>query len=95
MPNKLTAAQITDSLAEIEGWRKLENRDAIYKQFEFSDFIAAFSWMLRVAMFAEKMNHHPEWFNVYNKVEVTLATHDVEGLSEKDFKLAQLMDSNK
>ena len=95
MPNKLTDAQITDSLAEIEGWRRLENRDAIYKQFEFSDFIAAFSWMLRGAMFAEKMNHHPEWFNVYNKVEVTLATHDVEGLSEKDFKLAQLMDSNK
>ena len=95
MPNKLTDAQIIDSLAEIEGWRRLENRDAIYKQFEFSDFITAFSWMLRVAMFAEKMNHHPEWFNVYNKVEVTLATHDVEGLSEKDFKLAQLMDSNK
>ena len=63
------------------------------RTFEFENFMEAFSFMTKVAFLAEKMDHHPEWLNVYNKVEVTLATHDVEGLSERDFELARLMDA--
>lgn len=74
------------------GWEMVEGRDAIHKSFEFGDFTEAFAWMTRAAMFAEKWNHHPEWFNVYNKVEVTLSTHDVGGLSQLDVKLARKMD---
>lgn len=74
------------------GWSMVEGRDAIKKTFEFGDFTEAFAWMTRAAMFAEKWNHHPEWFNVYNKVEVTLSTHDVGGLSQLDVKLARKMD---
>lgn len=62
------------------------------KTYRFSNFVEAFGWMTKVAMWAEKLNHHPEWFNVYNKVEVTLTTHDAGGLSEKDLKLAKKMD---
>jgi 4a-hydroxytetrahydrobiopterin dehydratase len=71
----------------------VETRDAIHKTFKFGDFTEAFAWMTRAAMFAEKWNHHPEWFNVYNRVEVTLSTHDVGGLSQLDIKLARKMDS--
>lgn len=74
------------------GWEMVEGRDAIHKTFKFKDFTEAFGWMTRAAMFAEKWNHHPEWFNVYNKVEVTLSTHDVGGLSSLDVKLARKMD---
>lgn len=63
-----------------------------HKRFEFTDFNVAFGWMTRIAMIAEKMDHHPEWLNVYNRVDVTLATHDVGGLSERDIKLARVMD---
>ncbi len=74
------------------GWKMVEDRDAIAKTFKFPDFADAFGWMTRVAIWAEKWDHHPEWFNVYNKVEVTLTTHDVEGLSTLDAKLARKMD---
>ena len=75
------------------GWEMVEGRDAIHKTFEFADFVEAFGFMTRVAIFAEKWNHHPEWFNVYKTVEVTLSTHDVGGLSALDAKLARKMDT--
>ena len=75
------------------GWEMTEGRDAIKKTFKFEDFTEAFSWMTRAAMWAEKWDHHPEWFNVYNTVEVTLSTHDVGGLSSLDAKLARKFDA--
>lgn len=75
------------------GWAMVEGRDAIHKTFQFADFVDAFGFMTRVAIWAEKWDHHPEWFNVYKTVEVTLATHDVGGLSALDAKLARKMDS--
>lgn len=74
------------------GWEMIDNRDAIHKTFKFKDFADAFGWMTRVAIWAEKWNHHPEWSNVYNRVTVTLITHDVDGLSSLDVKLARKMD---
>ncbi|KAK0042788.1 pterin-4-alpha-carbinolamine dehydratase [Biomphalaria pfeifferi] len=74
------------------GWTLVEGRDAIYKEFLFKDFNQAFGFMSRVALKAEKMDHHPEWFNVYNKVQVTLNTHDVGGLSQRDITLANFME---
>ncbi len=75
------------------GWALVEGRDAITKTFEFADFVSAFAWMTKVAIWAEKWDHHPEWANVYRKVEVTLTTHDVGGISALDAKLARKMDS--
>ncbi|SNS88402.1 4a-hydroxytetrahydrobiopterin dehydratase [Antarctobacter heliothermus] len=75
------------------GWSMVEGRDAIAKTFEFEDFTQAFAWMTRAALWAEKWDHHPEWFNVYKTVEVTLSTHDVGGLSALDAKLARKLDS--
>ena len=72
--------------------QEVEGRDAIARTFTFKDFSAAFGWMTRAALLAEKMNHHPEWFNVWNRVEVTLSTHDAGGLSELDVKMAKRMD---
>jgi len=81
-------------IGELDGWSDLSpDRDAIAKSFQFKNFIEAFGFMSRVALKAEKMDHHPEWFNVYGKVEVTLATHDVGGVSPLDIKLAAFMDS--
>lgn len=74
------------------GWRPVDGREAITKRFTFSDFNEAFGWMTRVALIAEHMNHHPEWFNVYRTVEVTLSTHDLGGLSNLDVALATKMD---
>ena len=74
------------------GWSMVDGRDAITKRFVFGDFNEAFGWMTRVALVAEHMNHHPEWFNVYKTVEVTLTTHDVGGLSNLDVALASKMD---
>ena len=74
------------------GWEMVEGRDAIIKTFKFSDFADAFGWMTRAAIWAEKWDHHPEWENVYNRVTVTLTTHDVDGLSALDAKLARKMD---
>ena len=84
-------AEIIENLSQVAGWTQLPDREAIQKTFSFRDFCEAFSWMTRLALLAEKMDHHPEWLNIYNKVEVTLASHDVNGLSERDFQLAQLM----
>ena len=75
------------------GWEMADGRDALVKEFKFNDFPQAFAWMTRAAMWAEKWNHHPEWTNVYNRVEVTLTTHDAGGLSSLDAKLARKLDS--
>ncbi|XP_038628052.1 pterin-4-alpha-carbinolamine dehydratase 2 isoform X1 [Tachyglossus aculeatus] len=74
------------------GWNELSERDAIYKEFCFKNFNQAFGFMSRVALQAEKMNHHPEWFNVYNKVQITLTSHDCGGLTKRDIKLAQFIE---
>ncbi|XP_023060779.2 pterin-4-alpha-carbinolamine dehydratase isoform X1 [Piliocolobus tephrosceles] len=74
------------------GWNELEGRDAIFKQFHFKDFNRAFGFMTRVALQAEKLDHHPEWFNVYNKVHITLSTHECAGLSERDINLASFIE---
>jgi 4a-hydroxytetrahydrobiopterin dehydratase len=92
MAEKLTGSARTAALAKLSGWSEVKGRDAITRQFEFSDFNEAFGFMARAALVAEKLDHHPEWFNVYNKVEVTLATHDAGGVTERDIKLAQAMD---
>lgn len=91
---KLTDAEREAELNPIlsNGWKMVEDRDAIKKTFKFKNFIDAFGFMTRAALWAEKWNHHPEWFNVYNSVDVTLSTHDVDGLSELDLKLARKMD---
>jgi 4a-hydroxytetrahydrobiopterin dehydratase len=81
------------ALKDLVGWRAAEGRDAIVKTFRFEDFAAAFAWMSRIALTAEKLDHHPEWINVYSRVEVTLATHDAGGVTELDVKLAKLMDA--
>jgi 4a-hydroxytetrahydrobiopterin dehydratase len=88
-PQKIGAAA---ALERLPGWRAAEGRDAIQRSFEFKDFNAAFGFMARAALTAEKLDHHPEWFNVYNRVEVTLATHDAEGVTELDVTLAAFMD---
>ena len=81
------------ALGQVEGWSGVEGRDAIRKVFEFEDFNAAWGFMSRVAVKAEAMNHHPEWFNVWNKVDVTLSTHDADGVTELDVELAHFMDA--
>ena len=93
--NKLTAADRQTKLKVFfeNGWKPDERRDAITKEFQFKNFIEAFSWMTKVAFWAEKINHHPEWFNVYRTVSVVLTTHDVKGLSNLDLELAEKMDS--
>ena len=75
------------------GWTEAEGRDAIHKTYTFKNFVEAFGWMTRAALWAEKLNHHPEWSNVYNRVDVTLITHDCDGLSALDVKLAKKMDA--
>jgi 4a-hydroxytetrahydrobiopterin dehydratase len=89
-PSKIGAAA---ALAQLPGWSAVEGRDAIAKTFKFADFNEAFGFMTRVALAAEKLDHHPEWFNVYNRVEVLLATHDVDGVSDLDVTLAKIMDA--
>ncbi len=76
-----------------DGWTMVEGRDAITKTYQFDDFVAAMGWMTRAALWAEKWNHHPEWSNVYSRVTVVLTTHDVDGLSALDAKLARKMDT--
>ena len=93
MVEKLTGEARAQALAGLEGWQPVDGRDAIEKRYAFKNFNQAWAFMTRVALKAEQMNHHPEWFNVYNRVDVTLATHDVDGLSELDVKLAKFMDS--
>ncbi len=93
MSDKLTGEARRTALRELHGWSEVEDRDAIRKTFHFVDFAEAFAFMTRVALAAEKHNHHPEWFNVYNRVEVILTSHDVEGLSHRDVTLARIIDT--
>ena len=81
------------ALAELPLWRAAEGRDAIVRSFKFADFNAAFGFMTRVALLADKIDHHPEWSNVYNRVEVLLATHDADGVTELDVQMARFMDA--
>ena len=94
MNSKLSESDRETKIAPLEknGWQVMANRDAIRKKFIFKNFIEAFGWMSKVAIIAEKENHHPEWSNVYKTVEVTLTTHDVGGLSELDIILANKLD---
>jgi 4a-hydroxytetrahydrobiopterin dehydratase len=92
MAAKLSADARKAALGRLKGWSEVSGRDAIARKFEFKDFNQAFGFMTRAALVAEKMNHHPEWFNVYNKVEVTLSTHDAGGVTELDVKLAEAME---
>jgi len=91
MAERLSDADREAALAKLDGWTLVDGREAIGKTFTFKDFNEAFGFMTRVALKAEKMDHHPEWFNVYKTVEVTLATHDAGGLTELDVKLASFM----
>ena len=92
MAQKLTGEARTRALARLRGWAEVKGRDAISKKFVFADFNQAFGFMARAALTAEKLDHHPEWSNVYKTVEVTLSTHDAGGLTELDVKLAEAMD---
>ncbi len=92
MKQRLSGEARSRALARLDGWSEVKGREAISKKFVFADFNAAFGFMTRVALLAEKLDHHPEWFNVYKTVEVTLATHDAGGLTELDIKLAEAMD---
>jgi len=94
MPNKLTQIERNDELLSLlnNDWKIVDNRDAIFKKFKFKSFVQAFSWMTSVAIIAEKMDHHPEWANVYSTVEVTLTTHSADGLTKLDLALAGKMD---
>ncbi len=89
---KLEGAARQAALARISGWDHLGDRDAIAKQFIFKNFAEAWAFMSKCALLAEKMDHHPEWFNVYNKVDVVLTTHDCKGLSAKDITMAEKME---
>ena len=93
MVEKMSADARAAALAGLDGWAEVEDRDAIRKSFKFADFNAAFGFMARVALLAEKQDHHPEWFNVYNRVDIVLSTHDAGGLSERDVRLATAIDA--
>ena len=91
MVAKLTAAEIATAMAGAPGWT--HSGDGITRQYKFGDFVAAFAFMARVALLAEKADHHPEWSNIYNKVDIRLTTHDAGGLSKRDFALAKAIDA--
>jgi 4a-hydroxytetrahydrobiopterin dehydratase len=90
---KLDAAQRAALAQDLPAWRSVEGRDAIARTFRFADFSAAWAFMSRVALLAEKQDHHPEWSNVWNRVEITLSTHDAGGLSARDVALAKAIDA--
>jgi 4a-hydroxytetrahydrobiopterin dehydratase len=92
MAQKLSGEARSSALSRLKGWSEVKGRDAINKKYVFADFNAAFGFMARVALTAEKLDHHPEWFNVYKTVDVTLSTHDAGGLTECDIRLAEAMD---
>jgi 4a-hydroxytetrahydrobiopterin dehydratase len=89
-PGRLTADEVADGLRELEGWTEVDGK--LHKEFNFPDFVSAFGFMTQVALHAEKLNHHPDWSNVYNSVTVDLSTHDVGGITELDFLLANRME---
>jgi len=92
MAQKLSGEARGRALAKLKGWSEVKGRDAISKKFVFADFNEAFGFMARAALMAEKLDHHPEWFNVYNRVDIALSTHDAGGLSERDIALAKIID---
>lgn len=92
MPTPLTGADRREALSSLPDWREVEGRDAIFRSFRFADFRTAFAFMTEVALLAEKMDHHPEWFNVYAQVDITLASHDAGGLTDRDIRLATAID---
>jgi 4a-hydroxytetrahydrobiopterin dehydratase len=92
MAERLSGDRRREALARLRNWREVEGRDAIAKTFVFGDFSAAFGFMTRVALAAEKLDHHPEWSNVHKTVEVTLSTHDAGGLTVRDVAFAEIMD---
>lgn len=93
MVEKLTAEARSAALRALPEWQPVDGRDAICRRFKFKDFNAAWGFMCRVALQAEKLDHHPEWSNVYSGVDITLSTHDCGGLSERDIALARFIDS--
>ena len=93
MARKLAGEERTEATGGLDGWMEAEGRDAITKSFSFRNFSQAWGFMSRVALLAEKMDHHPEWFNVYNRVDVLLSTHDAGGLSMLDIRMAKAMDT--
>jgi len=92
MAERLVGAARHAALREIHGWSEVDDRDAIRKSYQFADFSEAWGFLARVALLAEKMDHHPEIFNVYNRVMLILSSHDVDGLSERDIRLAHAID---
>jgi 4a-hydroxytetrahydrobiopterin dehydratase len=92
MVHKLTSEERATQVAQLHNWQAVPGRDAIQRQLQFADFNEAFGFMTRVAIKAQQMDHHPEWFNVYNKVDVTLSTHEANGLTERDIELARFID---
>ena len=93
MAERLEGADRRTALGELRGWAEAEDRDAIRKAFRFADFNEAFAFMSRIALQAEKMGHHPEWLNVYNRVDIVLSTHDAGGVTARDVALARFIDS--
>jgi 4a-hydroxytetrahydrobiopterin dehydratase len=93
MVEQLSEAERADALDGLPDWDYVEARDAISRRFVFADFNEAFGFMTRVALLAEKADHHPEWTNVWNRVEITLTTHDAGGLSERDIELAEAIEA--
>ena len=91
--SKLTDAERASLPSRLPGWALVTGRDAIQRSFKFADFNAAFGFMSRVALLAERQDHHPEWINVWNRVDITLSTHDAGGLSSRDLKLAEAIDA--
>lgn len=92
MAAKLTGAKRKAALKSLKGWKLQDGRDAIEKSFVFDNFVTAFGFMSSAALVAQQMDHHPEWFNVYNRVDVVLSTHDANGLTQLDIDLAQVLD---
>ena len=90
-PTRLTDEQVNEALSELSGWDLSDGK--LHREFKFADFVEAFSFMSRIALVAERMDHHPEWFNVYNRVVIDLRTHDCDGISERDLELARRIDS--
>lgn len=93
MIQKIDPQTLHSALQTLGGWAHLEDREALHKSFKFKDFKTVWAFMNRVAALAEDMDHHPEWSNVYNKVEITLTTHDAAGISERDIKMAETINT--
>ena len=92
---KLSKTEVTNKLKKLSGWKLVKGRNAISKTFKFKNFTEAFGWMTSMALYAEKKDHHPEWFNVYSTVEVTLSTHDAGGVTSLDLDIAREMNQTK